>query len=89
MEKHSGLQLNEDFAVGYSPERINPGDSKRKLENVVKVISASSLTALDVLDRVYGSVIEAGLHRAPSIKVAEAAKVIENTQRGSQHSVDE
>ncbi len=81
LEKHSGLQLNEDFAVGYSPERMNPGDSKRKLENIVKVISASSLTALDVLDRVYGSVIEAGLHRAPSIEVAEAAKVIENTQR--------
>ena len=81
LERHSGLQLNEDFAVGYSPERINPGDSKRKLENIVKVISASSLTALDVLDRVYGSVIEAGLHRAPSIEVAEAAKVIENTQR--------
>ena len=81
LEKHSGLQLNEDFAVGYSPERINPGDSKRKLENIVKVISASSLTALDVLDRVYGSVIEAGLYRAPSIEVAEAAKVIENTQR--------
>ncbi len=81
LEKYSGFKVNDDFAVGYSPERINPGDSKRKLENIVKVISASSPAALKVLENVYGSVVSAGLHQAPSIKVAEAAKVIENTQR--------
>ena len=81
LEKYSGLKVNDHFAVGYSPERINPGDSKRKLENIVKVISATSNSALNVLENVYGSVVKAGLHHAPSIKVAEAAKVIENTQR--------
>ena len=81
LEKYSGLRINDDFSVGYSPERINPGDSQRKLENIVKVISASSSEALEILYSVYGSIVEAGLHQAPSIKVAEAAKVIENTQR--------
>ena len=81
LEKYSGFRVNDDFGVGYSPERINPGDSKRKLENIVKVISATSPSALHVLENVYGAVVEAGLHHAPSIKVAEAAKVIENTQR--------
>ena len=81
LEKYSGFRVNEHFAVGYSPERINPGDSKRKLENIVKVISATSPSALNVLENVYGSIVKAGLHQAPNIKVAEAAKVIENTQR--------
>lgn len=81
LEKHSGLKLNDDFSVGYSPERINPGDSKRKLETIVKVISATSPATLQLLDDVYGSIVQAGLHKAPSIRVAEAAKVIENTQR--------
>ena len=81
LEKYSGFKVNDQFAVGYSPERINPGDSERKLENIVKVISATSTSALNVLENVYGSVVRAGLHQAPNIKVAEAAKVIENTQR--------
>jgi len=81
LEQYSGLQVNDDFAVGYSPERINPGDSERKLENIVKVISATSPSTLNILEHVYGSIVKAGLHQAPSIKVAEAAKVIENTQR--------
>jgi UDP-N-acetyl-D-galactosamine dehydrogenase len=81
LEKYSGLTVNDHFYVGYSPERINPGDSKRKLENIVKVISATSPKALNILADVYGSVVEAGLHHAPNIRVAEAAKVIENTQR--------
>lgn len=77
----SGLQQGSDFTLGYSPERINPGDREHTLERVVKVISAENEVSLARLDAIYGPVIEAGLHRAPSIKVAEAAKVIENTQR--------
>lgn len=77
----SGLKAGVDFKLGYSPERINPGDKKNRLETIVKVISAEDEESLDRLEVVYGKVIEAGLHRAASIKVAEAAKVIENTQR--------
>jgi UDP-N-acetyl-D-galactosamine dehydrogenase len=77
----SGLTYGKDFKLGYSPERINPGDQKNKLETIVKIISADDTPCLDRLEAVYGKIIEAGLHRAPSIKVAEAAKVIENTQR--------
>lgn len=81
LEKVSGLLLNQDFHIGYSPERINPGDKSRRLEDIVKVVSGSTSEALDRVDSLYASVIPAGTYRAPSIKVAEAAKVIENTQR--------
>ena len=67
--------------VGYSPERINPGDKKHRFETITKVVSAQDARTLDIVAEVYGSVVTAGIHRAPSIKVAEAAKVIENTQR--------
>jgi UDP-N-acetyl-D-glucosamine/UDP-N-acetyl-D-galactosamine dehydrogenase len=77
----SGLEPGVDFGLGYSPERINPGDTTHRLANVVKVISASDQKSLARLIEVYGSIVPAGLHCAPSIKVAEAAKVIENTQR--------
>ncbi|MCZ6596582.1 MAG: nucleotide sugar dehydrogenase [Planctomycetota bacterium] len=81
LEEASGLVSGRDFKLGYSPERINPGDSTRSFEHVPKVISAQDDETLDVLAEVYGAVVEAGLHRAPSIRVAEAAKVIENVQR--------
>ena len=81
LEETSGLKLGQDFNIGYSPERINPGDTKHRLENVVKVISAQDQEALERMALIYEQVVEAGLHRAPSIKVAEAAKVVENTQR--------
>ena len=81
LERTSGLQLNHDFYCGYSPERINPGDRQRTLTRIVKVTSGSSPEAADFVDRLYRLIIEAGTHRAPSIRVAEAAKVIENTQR--------
>jgi UDP-N-acetyl-D-galactosamine dehydrogenase len=81
LEKTSGLKGGCDFTVGYSPERINPGDKQHRFETITKVISAQDLRTLDVVADVYGSVVKAGIHRAPSIKVAEAAKVIENTQR--------
>jgi UDP-N-acetyl-D-galactosamine dehydrogenase len=81
MEKSSGLRMGVDFTVGYSPERINPGDHQHSLENITKIISGCDAATLDLLDFVYGKIIAAGLHRASSIKVAEAAKVIENTQR--------
>lgn len=77
----SGLKMCEDFALGYSPERINPGDAEHSLAKVVKVVSAQDQATLNVVADVYSLVVEAGVHRAPSIKVAEAAKVIENTQR--------
>lgn len=79
--EHSGLRQHEDFRLGYSPERINPGDAQNRLETITKVISAEDDACLERLARVYGTIIQAGLHRAPSIRVAEAAKVIENTQR--------
>lgn len=81
IEEASGLKCNVDFTVGYSPERINPGDRVHTVENICKIVSGSTPEALDRIDAVYSSVIKAGTYRAPSIKVAEAAKVIENTQR--------
>jgi len=81
LEKRSGLVGGRDFSVGYSPERINPGDKKHRFESITKVVSAQDQRTLDIVCDVYGSVVKAGIHRAPSIKVAEAAKVIENTQR--------
>jgi len=81
LEKKSGLTGGRDFAVGYSPERINPGDKEHRFETIIKVVSAQDARTLDIVADVYGSVVKAGIHRAPSIKVAEAAKVIENTQR--------
>ena len=77
----SGLTQGQDFALGYSPERINPGDTVHRLETITKIIAADSEAALARMRAVYGAVVDAGLHEAPSIKVAEAAKVIENTQR--------
>ncbi|WP_198552292.1 nucleotide sugar dehydrogenase [Macromonas nakdongensis] len=81
LERLSGLRLNVDFHVGYSPERINPGDRTHRLTNVVKVISGSNAEALDRVDALYRTVVQPGTYRAASIQVAEAAKVIENTQR--------
>jgi UDP-N-acetyl-D-glucosamine/UDP-N-acetyl-D-galactosamine dehydrogenase len=81
LEQCSGLKAGIDFNVGYSPERINPGDRQHRLESITKVVSAQNRETLDIVAGVYGSVVKAGIHRAPSIKVAEAAKVIENTQR--------
>jgi len=81
LEKHSGLKFNIDFFVGYSPERINPGDKEHTVEKILKVTSGSSPEAGKKVDDLYKSVITAGTHLAPSIKVAEAAKVIENSQR--------
>jgi len=81
LEQGSGLRFNEDFFVGYSPERINPGDKEHTVTKILKVTSGSTPEAAEFVDTVYGSIITAGTHRASSIKVAEAAKVIENTQR--------
>ena len=81
LEKKSGLVAGKDFTVGYSPERINPGDKVHRFETIVKVVAGQDARTLDIVADVYGSVVTAGIHRAPSIKVAEAAKVIENTQR--------
>jgi UDP-N-acetyl-D-glucosamine/UDP-N-acetyl-D-galactosamine dehydrogenase len=81
LEQISGLKAGSDFAVGYSPERINPGDKQHRFETIIKVVSAQDQPTLEIVANVYGSVVTAGIHRAPSIKVAEAAKVIENTQR--------
>ena len=82
LEKTSDLHLRDgDFSLGYSPERINPGDRTHTLRTVVKVVSASNPTALDEIAKTYSLVVDAGVHRAPSIKVAEASKIIENTQR--------
>ena len=81
LEKVSGLIFNQDFFCGYSPERINPGDKQRRLINIKKITSGSTLSTTDFVDALYQKIIIAGTHRAPSIKVAEAAKVIENTQR--------
>jgi UDP-N-acetyl-D-galactosamine dehydrogenase len=81
LEQCSGLKVGSDFNVGYSPERINPGDRQHRLDSIVKVVSAQNGETLDIIAGVYGAVVKAGIHRAPSIKVAEAAKVIENTQR--------
>lgn len=81
LEQLSGLEFNRDFCVGYSPERINPGDKTHRLETIVKVTSGSTPAAAEQVDRLYRSIVDAGTHKASSIKVAEAAKVIENTQR--------
>jgi UDP-N-acetyl-D-galactosamine dehydrogenase len=81
LEKHSGLKAGIDFYFGYSPERIVPGDKVKTVTKILKIVSGNSPEALEKIAAVYGSIIEAGLHHAPSIKVAEAAKVIENTQR--------
>jgi UDP-N-acetyl-D-galactosamine dehydrogenase len=81
IERVSGLKFNEDFHVGYSPERINPGDKEHRLTTISKVTSGSTPAAADFIDALYKSIITAGTHKAASIKVAEAAKVIENTQR--------
>jgi UDP-N-acetyl-D-galactosamine dehydrogenase len=79
--KHSGLKQGVDFKLGYSPERINPGDSVHKLETIIKVIAAEDAPTLHRLEKIYGAIVSAGIHKAPSIAVAEAAKVLENTQR--------
>jgi UDP-N-acetyl-D-galactosamine dehydrogenase len=81
LEAESGLVFGRDFSVGYSPERINPGDKVHTLDNIMKIVSGSDATTCDLLADVYGQVVKAGIHKASSIKVAEAAKVIENTQR--------
>ena len=81
LERASGMVAGEGFKVGYSPERINPGDKLHPLEQVVKIVAGQDAESLDVIADVYGRIIEAGVHRAESIKVAEAAKVLENTQR--------
>ena len=81
LERSSGLRCGVDFKLGYSPERINPGDKTHPLEKIVKIVSGQDAQALEIIARVYETIIEAGVFRASSIKVAEAAKVIENTQR--------
>ena len=81
LEKNSGMIFNTDFFCGYSPERINPGDKKRKLENIIKVTSGSNKSTAIKVDKLYKKIIKAGTHLAPSIKVAEASKIIENVQR--------
>ncbi len=81
LEKTSGMKAGVDFKLGYSPERINPGDKEHTLEKITKVVSAQDRESLEIVAETYGLVVKAGVHRASSIKVAEAAKVIENTQR--------
>jgi len=81
LEELSGLRFNQDFYVGYSPERINPGDQSHRLPDIIKVTSGSNPEAADLIDKIYSLIIKAGTFKASSIKVAEAAKVIENTQR--------
>lgn len=81
LEKFSGLKFNTDFFCGYSPERINPGDKEHTLTKIQKITSGSTPEAADIVDALYGSILKNGTHRASSMKVAEAAKVIENSQR--------
>ena len=81
LERASGLVGGRDFTVGYSPERINPGDRQHRFETIAKVVAGQDARTLDIVAEVYGSAVKAGIYKAPSIKVAEAAKVIENTQR--------
>ena len=81
LEKVSGLKFNQDFFVGYSPERINPGDKDRRVATIKKITSGSTPETADLVDKLYNEIVTAGTHKAPSIKVAEAAKVIEDTQR--------
>jgi UDP-N-acetyl-D-galactosamine dehydrogenase len=80
LEKASGLVFNKDFFAGYSPERINPGDKEHRVTTIKKVTAGSTPEIADIVDALYGEIITAGTHKAPSIRVAEAAKVIENTQ---------
>lgn len=81
LEKKSGLKINKDFYVGYSPERINPGTNVQKLTNIIKIVSGSNRYSLNIIKKLYGKIIKAGIYEAESIKIAEAAKVIENIQR--------
>jgi UDP-N-acetyl-D-galactosamine dehydrogenase len=81
LAKASGLALGIDFKLGYSPERINPGDQRHRLETIVKIVAGEDAETLERMAKVYGQIVEAGLHRAASLEIAEAAKVIENTQR--------
>jgi len=81
IEKNSNLKFNKEFFCGYSPERINPGDKVNRLRNIKKVTSGSTVETAEIVDKIYAEIIDAGTYKAPSIKVAEAAKVIENTQR--------
>ena len=81
LEQESGLKFNEDFKVGYSPERINPGDKEHTVANILKIVAGSDAESLKEISAVYGAIITAGIYEAPTLKVAEAAKVIENTQR--------
>ncbi|MBI4653531.1 MAG: nucleotide sugar dehydrogenase [Nitrospirae bacterium] len=81
IEEFSGMRCGKDFKIGYSPERINPGDKIHTLSNIVKIVSAQDKKTTDILAQIYGSVVKAGIHKAPDIKTAEAAKVIENIQR--------
>ena len=81
LERESGLKCGRDFKIGYSPERINPGDKNNRLENIVKIVSGMDQESSEIIYNIYNSIIEAGIHLAPGIKVAEAAKVIENSQR--------
>lgn len=81
LEKWSGLKVKQDFKIGYSPERINPGDKEHTLDKIIKVVSGCDAESLDEIAKVYSIAVKAGIHKAPAIKVAEAAKIIENTQR--------
>ena len=81
IEKFSGLKFNVDFFCGYSPERINPGDKKRKINTIKKVAAGSNIKTLRIINKIYSSITDVGTYKAPSIKIVEAAKVIENTQR--------
>jgi len=81
LQKKSGMKINKDFYIGYSPERINPADKKHNLKNIVKIISASDKKALNIIDYVYSKICKSGLHKANSIKIAEGSKIIENIQR--------
>ncbi len=81
LEQYSGLKCPEDFTIGYSPERINPGDKEHTVEKIKKVVSGIDDATTDLLVETYGNIIVAGTHRAPDIKTAEASKIIENTQR--------
>ena len=81
IEQNSGLKINKDFYCGYSPERINPGDKIHKLTGIKKIVSGSNNFALNKINNLYQSIIKAGTHKVPNIKIAEAAKIIENTQR--------
>ena len=81
LEKFSNLKFNKDFFCGYSPERINPGDKKHTISKIKKITSGSTPQIANLVDNLYKKIIKAGTHKAPTIKVAEAAKVIENTQR--------